>query len=280
MPRHAAGLRQAHPRHRRKASDRARSAAAGAAPGSAAGHRTRRAGEAAQPADRALRPDPADGPPVPAGAATGSPTWPARWSGSAVWEPAAGSSCCSAGTTRTPCSSRPRRPTSRYWRPTSAAARTPPRASASSPASGSCRPPATSSWAGNTSRASTANSGTSTCASCGTGRASPWPRTCRRSGWPCSAELCGATLARAHARSGDRIAIAAYLGGGDTFDRALVDVRRAVRRPEREGPPGPGRRHPSGTGPGRSRVRRVASSVGVRRPGTFPCGEATGSASA
>lgn len=34
--------------------------------------------------------------------------------------------------------------------------------------------------------------------------------------------LCGATLARAHARSGDRIAIAAYLGGGDVFDRALV----------------------------------------------------------
>ncbi|BBC36649.1 uncharacterized protein SGFS_079430 [Streptomyces graminofaciens] len=35
-------------------------------------------------------------------------------------------------------------------------------------------------------------------------------------------ELCGATLARAHARSGDRIAIAAYLGKGDVFDRALV----------------------------------------------------------
>lgn len=35
-------------------------------------------------------------------------------------------------------------------------------------------------------------------------------------------ELCGATLARAHARSGDRIAIASYLGGGDSFDRALV----------------------------------------------------------
>ncbi|MEU3465920.1 DUF2252 domain-containing protein [Streptomyces sp. NPDC006733] len=35
-------------------------------------------------------------------------------------------------------------------------------------------------------------------------------------------ELCGATLARAHARSGDRIAIAAYLGRGDAFDRALV----------------------------------------------------------
>lgn len=37
------------------------------------------------------------------------------------------------------------------------------------------------------------------------------------------AELCGATLARAHARSGDRIAIAAYLGGGPTFDNALAD---------------------------------------------------------
>ena len=36
------------------------------------------------------------------------------------------------------------------------------------------------------------------------------------------AELCGWTLARAHARSGDPIAIAAYLGGGDKFDRALA----------------------------------------------------------
>ncbi|MFE1413048.1 DUF2252 domain-containing protein [Streptomyces sp. NPDC058746] len=35
--------------------------------------------------------------------------------------------------------------------------------------------------------------------------------------------LCGATLARAHARSGDRIAIAAYLGSSDVFDRALAD---------------------------------------------------------
>ncbi|WP_432118345.1 DUF2252 domain-containing protein [Streptomyces sp. bgisy032] len=36
------------------------------------------------------------------------------------------------------------------------------------------------------------------------------------------ARLCGASLARAHARSGDPLAIAAYLGGGDRFDRALV----------------------------------------------------------
>ncbi|GGV38935.1 hypothetical protein GCM10010277_26380 [Streptomyces longisporoflavus] len=37
------------------------------------------------------------------------------------------------------------------------------------------------------------------------------------------ARLCGTALARAHARSGDRIAIAAYLGGADTFDRAVAD---------------------------------------------------------
>jgi uncharacterized protein (DUF2252 family) len=40
-------------------------------------------------------------------------------------------------------------------------------------------------------------------------------------------KLCGWTLARAHARSGDRIAIASYLGGGDVFDRALVDFSLA-----------------------------------------------------
>ena len=36
------------------------------------------------------------------------------------------------------------------------------------------------------------------------------------------AELCGHALAKAHARSGDAIAIASYLGGGDSFDRALA----------------------------------------------------------
>jgi uncharacterized protein (DUF2252 family) len=39
--------------------------------------------------------------------------------------------------------------------------------------------------------------------------------------------LCGWTLARAHARSGDRIAIAAYLGGGDVFDRAILEFCRS-----------------------------------------------------
>jgi len=39
--------------------------------------------------------------------------------------------------------------------------------------------------------------------------------------------LCGWTLARAHARSGDRIAIAAYLGRGHSFDRAIVEFSGA-----------------------------------------------------
>ncbi|MFJ8671927.1 DUF2252 domain-containing protein [Streptomyces sp. NPDC093589] len=48
-------------------------------------------------------------------------------------------------------------------------------------------------------------------------------------------ELCGATLARAHARSGDRIEIAAYLGGGDVFDRALaVFAERYADQNERD----------------------------------------------
>ena len=41
------------------------------------------------------------------------------------------------------------------------------------------------------------------------------------------AALCGGTLARAHARSGDRIAIASYLGGSDVFDRAITDFAAA-----------------------------------------------------
>jgi uncharacterized protein (DUF2252 family) len=41
------------------------------------------------------------------------------------------------------------------------------------------------------------------------------------------AQVCGSTLARAHARSGDRIAIAAYLGRGDAFDRAIADFAEA-----------------------------------------------------
>jgi len=37
------------------------------------------------------------------------------------------------------------------------------------------------------------------------------------------ARLCASTLARAHARSGDRIAIASYIGKGDVFDTAIAE---------------------------------------------------------
>ena len=36
------------------------------------------------------------------------------------------------------------------------------------------------------------------------------------------AQVCGETLARAHARSGDRVAIAAYIGKGTEFDEAIT----------------------------------------------------------
>jgi uncharacterized protein (DUF2252 family) len=40
-------------------------------------------------------------------------------------------------------------------------------------------------------------------------------------------KLCGWTLARAHARTGDRVAIASYLGNGPAFDRALLEFANA-----------------------------------------------------
>ncbi len=43
------------------------------------------------------------------------------------------------------------------------------------------------------------------------------------SGMAFYADICAWTLARAHARSGDAVAIASYLGKGDRFDRAMSD---------------------------------------------------------
>jgi uncharacterized protein (DUF2252 family) len=48
-------------------------------------------------------------------------------------------------------------------------------------------------------------------------------RAVRPTGFTLYAQACGWTLARAHARSGDRIAIASYLGRGDVFDQAVAD---------------------------------------------------------
>ena len=58
----------------------------------------------------------------------------------------------------------------------------------------------------------------------GIGRARAWTLPV---GLELYAQVCGWTLARAHARSGDRIAIAAYLGKGDTFDRRSPTFARA-----------------------------------------------------
>ena len=53
------------------------------------------------------------------------------------------------------------------------------------------------------------------------------PETLAAGGFRIYASICGWTLARAHARSGDRIALAAYLGKGDAFDGALADFATA-----------------------------------------------------
>ena len=46
-------------------------------------------------------------------------------------------------------------------------------------------------------------------------------------GFEVYARICGWTLARAHARSGDRVAIASYLGKTDVFDNAIADFSAA-----------------------------------------------------
>ena len=53
------------------------------------------------------------------------------------------------------------------------------------------------------------------------------PENSRPAGLALYAGVCGWTLARAHARSGDRIAIAAYLGKSDRFDLAVADFAEA-----------------------------------------------------
>ena len=73
------------------------------------------------------------------------------------------------------------------------------------------------------------------------------------------ARACGWTLARAHARSGDPIAIAAYLGERRSVRPVDHRLRRALRRPERAGLPGVRRGDPVGTTAGTRRRLRVAT---------------------
>lgn len=85
----------------------------------------------------------------------------------------------------------------------------------------------TSSWAGSEPAAWTASSATTTSASCGDWKFSVDIETMVPRGMRLYGELCGWALARAHACSGDRIAIAAYLGGSDVFDQAITQFAAA-----------------------------------------------------
>ncbi|WP_407285396.1 DUF2252 domain-containing protein [Streptomyces sp. BP-8] len=58
-------------------------------------------------------------------------------------------------------------------------------------------------------------------------KGAPQPESMVPEGMKLLGDLCGAALARAHARTGDRIAIASYLGQSDAFDRALADFAEA-----------------------------------------------------
>ena len=44
------------------------------------------------------------------------------------------------------------------------------------------------------------------------------------------ARLCGRTLARAHARSGDAALISGYMGDSDAFDEAIADFALAYEK--------------------------------------------------
>lgn len=153
-------------------------------------------------------------------------TWPARWSASAASEPAAGSCCCSAATAGTPLPAgqgsrhlraRPHIGTSRY------------RNQGERVVSGQRLMQAASDIFLGWERVDGID---------GKQRdfyvrqLRDWkgiamPETMSPAQLQTFGEVCGITLARAHARSGDRIAIAAYLGRSEAFDRALVTFAEA-----------------------------------------------------
>ena len=93
----------------------------------------------------------------------------------------------------------------------------------------------------------------------------------RTDGLTLYAHICGWTLARAHARSGDPIAIAKYLGKSDAFDRSHHRFLDALRRPERTGLPGvPQRRQGREDPGGRGRLAGHGSWRRLRSPGSSP----------
>lgn len=67
-----------------------------------------------------------------------------------------------------------------------------------------------------------ADRATITCASCGMGKGSIDIDNLNASGLSDLSRMCAWSLAHAHARTGDSIAIANYMGGTDEFDQAIA----------------------------------------------------------
>ena len=263
-----AGLRQAHARRRRRAPDRQRPAADRARRGAALREvEAASCDDAAPPADPALPANPARRPPASCWRTSGSPhlarkvvgvgsvgtrAWiilllgrddedplflQAKEAQASVLEPFVGKSQL-------------RATTGSGW----------------SRGSGSCRPPATSSWAGSASPGIDGVDARLLPAPVARleGLVGPRGHGPARS-WRVYGELCGWTLASAHARSGDRIAIASYLGGSDVVRPGDRVVRRGLRRPEREGPRGAHTGDRDREGPGHPGDLRVRAGQGYSR---------------
>ena len=150
-----------------------------------------------------------------------SSTWPARSSASAASARGRSSSCCRAATSRTRCSSRSRRRPRRCWRTTCRKSRY--RQPGERVVQGQRLMQAASDiflgWTKGV-RGQPLLLLAPAARHEGLGRRRG---DAARSGSTFYARICGWTLARAHARSGDPIAIAAYLGKSDAFDRSITD---------------------------------------------------------
>ena len=102
---------------------------------------------------------------------------------------------------------------------------------------------------------------------------SPDPATLNKKGIGRYAVLCGHTLARAHARSGDAIAISAYLGTGKSFDKAITAFAESYADQTEQGLRRVHHRHrrrtaqrPRGRRRRRGHPRRQGSPVASARP--------------
>ena len=80
------------------------------------------------------------------------------------------------------------------------------------------------------------------------------------------ARICGWTLARAHARSGDPVAIAEYLVDGDTFDLAITDFSERYADQNEQGLSGVREGDPIRSAAGARGCLTIRSMIGVTAP--------------